>query len=100
MHIIHQKNQGFNHHATFIRDALFDLREKGVYVPIFGGPWLCTTLQDGVITLNLMRSALDECGAESYNQAERKMHPLVIPYAYNDYIHCYAMITYQAFWLE
>lgn len=73
MHIIHQKNQGFNHHATFIRDALFDLREKGVYVPIFGGPWLCTTLQDGVITLNLTRSALDECGAESYNQAERKM---------------------------
>ena len=73
MHIIHQKNQGFNHHATFIRDALFALREKGVNVPQFGGPWLCTTLKEGVITLNLTRAEVAESGAESFNNAERKM---------------------------
>lgn len=73
MHIIHQKNQGFNHHATFIREVLFELKSKGIDVPQFGGPWLCTSLKEGVITLNFTRAAVEEQGAESFNQAERKM---------------------------
>lgn len=73
MHIIHQRTQGINHQAVFIREPLLKLREKGVSVPQFGGPWLCTTLQEGVITLNLTRSAMDASNAESYNAAERKM---------------------------
>ena len=42
-------------------------------MPQFGGPWLCTTLKEGVITLNLTRSAMDASDADSYNRAERKM---------------------------
>lgn len=73
MHIIHQRTQGINHQAVFIREPLLKLREQGVNVPQFGGPWLCTTLKEGVITLNLTRSAMDASNAESYNNAERKM---------------------------
>ena len=73
MHIIHQRTQGINHQAVFIREPLLKLREQGVSVPQFGGPWLCTTLKEGVITLNLTRSAMDASDAESYNAAERKM---------------------------
>lgn len=73
MHIIHQKTQGINHQAVFIREPLLKLREQGVNVPKFGGPWLCTTLKEGVITLNLTRAAMDAADAESYNNAERQM---------------------------
>lgn len=73
LNIIHQKTQGINHQALCIREPLLALKEKGVKVPQFGGPWLCTTLHEGVITLNLTRSAMDASDAESYNAAERKL---------------------------
>ncbi|MBR0467036.1 MAG: FAD-dependent oxidoreductase [Clostridia bacterium] len=73
MHIIHQKNHRFNHQAVFIRDTLFKLREEGEYVPQFGGPWLATTLEDGCITVNMTRSAVDATNAEEYCEAECKM---------------------------
>lgn len=73
MHIIHQRTQGINHQAVFIREPLLKLREQGVSVPKFGGPWLCTTLKEGVITLNLTRAAMDAADTDSYNEAERTM---------------------------
>ena len=73
MHIIHQRTQGINHQAVFIREPLLKLREQGVNVPKFGGPWLCTTLKEGVITLNLTRAAMDAADTDSYNDAERTM---------------------------
>lgn len=73
LQIIHQKTQGINHQALCIRDVLLELKQKGVDVPQFGGPWLCTTLQEGVITLNLTRAAMNAADAESYNAAERTM---------------------------
>ena len=73
MHIIHQKNHRFNHQATFVRDILFALREQGVDVPLFGGPWLCTTLHDGCITMNMTRSAMDAVDSRDYQRAETQM---------------------------
>ena len=71
LNIIHQKTQGINHQALCIREPLLELKKKGVNVPQFGGPWLCTTLQEGVITLNLTRAAMDASDHDSYNAAER-----------------------------
>lgn len=71
--IIHQKTQGINHQALCIREKLLELKAQGVAVPQFGGPWLCTTLNEGVITLNLTRAAMDASNAESYNAAEAKL---------------------------
>ena len=73
MHIIHQKNHRFNHQAGFVRDVLFSLREQGVEVPLFGGPWLCTTLEDGGITVNMTRAALDATDPADYSRAEKQM---------------------------
>lgn len=73
MHIIHQRNHRFNHQAGFVREALFALRDKGEYVPQFGGPWLCTTLQDGCITVNMTRSPVDATDSKNYQEAEFKM---------------------------
>ena len=73
MHIIHQKNHRFNHQAGFVRDVLFALRKQGVEVPLFGGPWLCTTLNPGCITVNMTRSAMDSVDSRDYQAAEAKM---------------------------
>ena len=73
MHIMHQRNHRFNHQAVFVRDVLFALRKQGVEVPLFGGPWLCTTLNPGCITVNMTRGAMDAVDARDYQRAETKM---------------------------
>ncbi len=73
MHIIHQKNHRFNHQATFVREPLLELRDMGVEVPQFGGPWLASTLVDGCITVNMTRSPVDATDNESLEAAEYKM---------------------------
>ena len=73
MHIIHQRNHRFNHQATFIREPLLKLREQGVEVPQFGGPWLATTLVPGSITVNLTRSAMNAIDPDDYQKVETKM---------------------------
>lgn len=73
MHIIHQRNHRFNHQATFIREPLLKLRQQGVEVPQFGGPWLATTLVPGSITVNLTRSAMNAVDPIDYQKAEAKM---------------------------
>ncbi len=73
MHIIHQKNHRFNHQAGFVRDTLFALREQGVYVPKFGGPWLSTTMEEGCITVNMTRAAVDATDSEDLQQSEYQM---------------------------
>lgn len=73
MHIIHQRNHRFNHQATFIREPLLALREQGIEVPQFGGPWLATTLVPGSITVNMTRSRMNATDPEDYQQAEAKM---------------------------
>ncbi len=73
MHIIHQKNHRFNHQAVFIREKLLELRKAGENVPQFGGPWLATMLDDGCITVNMTRSAIDATDNDNYQVAEFKM---------------------------
>ena len=73
MHIIHQKNHRFNHQATFVREPLLKLREEGVDVPQFGGPWLATTLIEGCITVNMTRSPMNAVDAADYQAAESRM---------------------------
>jgi len=73
MGIVHQKTPRFNHHATFIRDKMLELRDAGEDVPLFGGPWLCTTLNKGSIVLNFTRAAADATDNDNFNSAEQKM---------------------------
>ena len=73
MHIVHQKNHRFNHQAVFVRDTLLALRAQGVDVPRFGGPWLCTTLADGCVTVNMTRAPFDATDPAETREAEGKL---------------------------
>lgn len=79
--IMHQKTPRFNHQATFIREKMLELREAGEDVPLFGGPWLCTTLNKGSIVLNLTRAAADATDNDNFNNAEQKMLEDVFTFA-------------------
>jgi hypothetical protein len=81
MGIMHQKTPRFNHQATFIREKMHELREAGMDVPLFGGPWLCTTLKKGSIVLNLTRAAADATNNEKFNSAEQAMLEDVFTFA-------------------
>ena len=71
MKIVHQ-NGRFNK-AGFVREILLALRERGVDVPLFGGPWFCTTLHDGCVTVNITRAAMDAVNSSDYQRAETQM---------------------------
>ena len=73
MHIIHQRNHRFNHQAIFVRETLLSLREQGIPVPQFGGPWLATTMSEGCITVNMTRSPVDATNVQDLQCAEAKM---------------------------
>lgn len=73
MHIVHQKNHRFNHQAGFVRDVLFALREQGIHVPKFGGPWLAATTMPGCITVNMTRAAMDATDSANLQRAECQM---------------------------
>ena len=66
---IHHNRQGVNCQCESIREALLKIREKED-IPEFGGPWFCTTLQPGVVTVNMTRTAADACDNRDYSRAE------------------------------
>ena len=73
MHIIHQKSNNIHHSAGFIRELFEKLRGEGVDVPQFGGPWFCSTVDDGCVTVNMSRSAMDAVDAADYQRATAEL---------------------------
>ncbi|MCR5380748.1 MAG: FAD-dependent oxidoreductase [Lentisphaeria bacterium] len=73
MHIIHQKNNHIHHSASFIRELFEKLRGEGVDVPQFGGPWFCSTVDDGCITVNMSRAPMDAVDAINYQLATAQL---------------------------
>ncbi|MBR4370487.1 MAG: FAD-dependent oxidoreductase [Victivallales bacterium] len=73
MHIIHQKNNNIHHSAGFIRELFEKLRGEGVDVPQFGGPWFCSTVDDGCITVNMSRAPMDAVDATDYQHATAQL---------------------------
>ena len=73
MHIIHQKNNHIHHSAGFIRELFEKLRGEGVDVPQFGGPWFCSTVDDGCITVNMSRAPMDAVDATDYQRATMEL---------------------------
>lgn len=57
--IVHSQ-QGVNYHDLMIRDLFTKLREEGKEdVPVFGGPWYCGILADGIVLVNMTRHFAD-----------------------------------------
>ena len=61
--------QGVNCQCESIRAELIRHREEW-NVPEFGGPWFCTTLQPGVVTVNMTRTTGNSCDNRDFTRAE------------------------------
>lgn len=58
--MIRHSQQGVNYHDLTIRDLFTKLREEGTEdVPMFGGPWYCGILADGIVLVNMTRHFAD-----------------------------------------
>ena len=58
--MIRHSQQGVNYHDLKIRDLFTKLREEGTEdVPMFGGPWYCGILADGIVLVNMTRHFAD-----------------------------------------
>ena len=73
---MHHNRQGVNCHCEEIRDELLAHREEWG-IPEFGGPWFCTTLQPGVVTVNMTRTAGNAADNRDYTRAECELREQV-----------------------
>ncbi|MBO7602907.1 MAG: FAD-dependent oxidoreductase [Bacteroidales bacterium] len=77
---MHHNRQGVNCHCEEIRSELLEHREEWG-IPEFGGPWFCTTLQPGVVTVNMTRTAADACSNRDFTRAECELREQVFKMA-------------------
>ena len=66
--ICHNK-QGENCHCLPVRAKLLERKEE-LGIPEFGGPWFCRTGQDGVVTVNMTRTAGNAIDNRDFVRAE------------------------------
>ena len=69
---IHHNKQGENCHCLPIRERLLALREE-LDLPEFGGPWFCTTLRPGEVTVNMTRTACNALDNRAFTAAEGRL---------------------------
>lgn len=55
--MLRHSRQGVNYHDLKIREVFEKLRENDPSIPVFGGPWYCSVLEDGVVLVNMTRRA-------------------------------------------
>ena len=91
---MHHNRQGVNCHCEEIRDELLAHREEWG-IPEFGGPWFCTTLQPGVVTVNMTRTAADATDNRDFTRAECELREQVFRMAavlrehFPEFCNCY-----------
>ena len=73
---MHHNRQGINCQCEEIRAELVAHRKEWG-VPEFGGPWFCTTLQPGVVTVNMTRTAAVATDNRDYTRAECELREQV-----------------------
>ena len=73
---MHHNRQGVNCHCAEIRNELLAHREEWG-LEEFGGPWFCTTLQPGVVTVNMTRTAGNAVDNRDFTRAECELREQV-----------------------
>ncbi|MHC1779536.1 MAG: FAD-dependent oxidoreductase [Bacteroidales bacterium] len=66
---MHHNKQGENCHCIPVREKLLLLKDK-LEIPEFGGPWFCTTLQPGTVTVNMTRTSGNAIDNRDFTRAE------------------------------
>lgn len=77
---MHHNKQGENCHCLPVREKLLEMKDE-LGIPEFGGPWFCTTLQPGVVTVNMTRTSADACDNRAYGAAECELREQVFKMA-------------------
>lgn len=73
---IHHNRQGVNCHCLPVREKLLSLKDS-LGLPDFGGPWFCTCLHPGVVSVNITRAPGDACDNRSFTRAETALREQV-----------------------
>ena len=99
---MHHNKQGVNCHCLPLRERLLELQEE-LNIPTFGGPWFCTMLHEGVVAVNMTRTAGDACDNRNYMEAECRLREDVFRMAailrdnFEEFRNCYvAAVATQA----
>lgn len=69
---MHHNQQGVNCQCEPVRAKLFELQQH-TPMPNFGGPWFCTLLRDGCVTVNMTRHSANACDNRDFTLAESQM---------------------------
>lgn len=69
---MHHNMQGVNCQSEPMRAKLHEL-QKVMDMPNFGGPWFCTLLRKGCVTVNITRAPADACDNRDFTRAEAGM---------------------------
>ncbi|MBO4670673.1 MAG: FAD-dependent oxidoreductase, partial [Bacteroidales bacterium] len=77
---MHHNRQGVNCQCEEIRAELLAHKEEWG-IPEFGGPWFCTTLQPGVVTVNMTRTAANAADNADLTRAECELREQVFQMA-------------------
>lgn len=73
---IHHNRQGVNCQCMPVREKLLSMQEE-LALPEFGGPWFCTGLHPGVISVNMTRVAGNACDNRDFTRAEAELREQV-----------------------
>lgn len=82
-----------------IAGKLTALRQAGVQVPRFGGPWFCTVLRDGVVNVNMTRASAHPTNLQEAAAAECALREdtfrfvALLRETFAEFRECYLMMT-------
>lgn len=95
---MHHHLQGVNCHCLPVREKLLEL-SKTMQLPMFGGPWFCTTTHEGSVMVNMTRAEVDECDNRAFTDAQDKMREEIFLFAdllrrqFKEFRHSYVAAT-------
>lgn len=69
---MHHNQQGVNCQSEPVRARLHELQQT-MEMPNFGGPWFCTLLRPGCVTVNITRKSTNACDNRDFTAAESAM---------------------------
>lgn len=69
---MHHNKQGQNCQCMAVREKLLAMKDD-LGIPEFGGPWFCTTLRPGEVTVNMTRTAGNAVDNRDFTAAECRL---------------------------
>ena len=75
------REENTRYYQKAVQEKLLALREAGLAMPNFGGPWFCTVLREGVVNINMTRVAAVPFDTLDAARAECELREQVFTFA-------------------